>query len=378
MPNGKVIAPGAVIGILGDGQLGKMIAMAAARLGYKVAVLGPIGRESPAGQVAYWAEAWGPNAQVEDEQFERFCSLVAVVLIEWENVPVGLLERIEARGIPVRPSSKVLAVAQDRLLEKKLARELDIGETMLLSIEKGYDLLNGRGDRTQDWPFETILKTRRAGYDGKGQARIPAGGSVGDAWTKLGNVPCILEQVVDFIGEVSVIVARREDGETAIYGPFQNTHRDGILRLTQYPISGGPMYDLRDSIREQGYAAARKLTEYLRVDGLLAVEFFVTKEGYVLFNEMAPRPHNSGHLTIECCDTSQFEQYVRAACNLPLGSTHCHSPGEMLNILGSEANDWLRRVGEDRLAVHLYGKGEAKPGRKMGHTTITAFAPNDE
>ena len=361
MQNPHVIHPGAILGILGDGQLGKMIAIAAATMGYKVAVLGPGGRESPAGQVAYWTKAWGLNSSVSEELLDEFCRLVSVVMIEWENVPVELIERIEARQVPVRPGSKVLAVAQDRLLEKGFARKLGI------EVPKHNPVDGSTSSRETDCALPAILKTRRNGYDGRGQVRIPAGGSVREAWDALGKVPCILEEVVDFVGEISVIVARSPWYTDSVgYGPFENVHESGILRTTYYPTQNPKIMLSSEVVARK---AAIKIADTLAVHGLLAVEFFVTQDGTVLFNEMAPRPHNSGHLTIDCCDTSQFEQYVRAACNLPWGSVRFHSCGVMKNILGAEGEGQIQKGFWPGASVHLYGKDEPKLGRKMGHVT---------
>ena len=377
MSNAKIIPPGAVLGILGDGQLGQMIAIAAAYLGYKVAVLGPGGRESPAGHVAYWAKAWGPKNEVSEELLDEFCKLVSVVMIEWENIPVNLVERIEAKGIAVRPGSKVLGVAQDRFLEKQLAESLGIPVVKYRNIEHRVPDLDSK--RTY---ADSILKTRRDGYDGKGQVRIPNGGSISEAWNALGNVPCVLEEVVDFACEISIIVAYCPEWEdmynpdTLTYGPFENIHEKGILRTTKYPVTNTHIYKKLLDIKIKASTAAEKLARHLNARGLLAVEFFVTKEGRLIFNEMAPRPHNSGHLTIECSHTSQFEQYVRVACNLPFGSNYFHASGEMQNILGSEVEKWMDYAHKPRAALHLYGKGKAKPGRKMGH--VTHYWSNDD
>jgi 5-(carboxyamino)imidazole ribonucleotide synthase len=370
MTNTKVIPPGSTLGMLGDGQLGQMTAIAAANLGYKIAVLGPGGRDNPTGHVAYWAKAWNRDGTVSDELLDEFCEVVgpdSAIMLEWENVPVELVERIKAKGIPVRPDSNVLSVAQDRLLEKQCAESLGIPVTKYENCEgTQHPLLYYKVQ------FDSILKTRREGYDGKGQVRIPAVGSVDGAWNELRNVPCILERVVDFACEISMIVARAPGQEMVVYGPFENIHEDGILRSTTLHtargscISGFPE-TVADTIKEKAEEAATALAENLDVHGLLAVEFFVLDDGTVLFNEMAPRPHNSGHITIECHYTSQFEQYVRAVCNLPLGSSDFHSYGDMTNILGSDAEKWQEYLGRENLALHLYGKGEHKPGRKMGH-----------
>lgn len=365
MQEREIIPPGSTLGILGDGQLGRMLAMAAAKLGYKVAVLGPGGRQSPAGHVAYWAEAWSKDNNVSGKLLYEFCKLVSVVMIEWENIPLDVVQRIETIGIPVRPSSDVLAIAQDRLLEKQCARALGIPVPKFWNIERIEDWWEDCWDSTT----ACILKTRCNGYDGKGQVRILPGKSTKDAWITLGEVPCTLETVVNFACEISVIVARSPaTGEMVTYGPFENGHRGGILRVTKYPLSQKYTAPPFSSVKSRAVARARKLAEHLNVHGLLAVEFFVGKDGRVLFNEMAPRPHNSGHLTIECCDTSQFEQYVRAVCNLPLGRARFHSHGEMRNIVG-EVNQWSKHLAKDHASLHLYGKSEARGGRKMGHTT---------
>lgn len=361
--NMDTILPGSGIGILGDGQLGKMTAMAAAQLGYKAVVLGPGGRESPAGHVAYSAKKWGSGAAVDEKLLEEFCRLVSVVLIEWENVPLELVEKIEAKGIPVRPSSKVLKVAQDRLLEKDLAEKLGIPVPPFRKIDSLKDL--GPGFRLARGP--SILKTRRNGYDGKGQIRIPSDGSIKEAWKELGEVPCILEDYIDFAGEVSIIIAHSpHTSDMAAYGPFENIHKQGILRHTKYPVANPRLLKMLPKVTTAALDAAQRLALHLKVHGLLAVEFFVKKSGTVLFNEMAPRPHNSGHLTIECAYTSQYGQYVRAACNLPFGSTHFHSGGEMINLIGAEVHGWLDYAGGIR-SLHLYGKDAIKEGRKMGH-----------
>ncbi len=352
------VTPGSVIGMLGDGQLGRMTAAAAAQLGYKIAVLGPGGRESPTGQVSLWAAAWDTGARVSDELLDEFCRLVRVVLVEWENVPVELVRAIERRGVRVCASAQVLAVAQDRLHEKNLARRLNIAVPEFREV---HDESGGAGETPAR--SACILKTRRNGYDGKGQVRIKAGECIDAAWKTLGRVPCILEARVEFVRELSVIVARSSKKNFVTYGPFVNVHDAGILRTTHYPGS------VPDAVRDTAFKAARAIADDLDVIGLLAVEFFETADGTVLFNEMAPRPHNSGHLTIECCDTSQFEQYVRAACGQPLGSVRFHSAGRMQNIIGDEVLRWPEYLGCSGTSLHLYGKETTQPGRKMGHLT---------
>ncbi len=354
------ILPGAVLGILGDGQLGRMLALAAAPMGYRVAVLGPGGRESSAGQVAYWAKAWEPDGTVTDELLQEFCSLVSVVLIEWENVPLDLLSRIQSWGVAIRPDPSILAIAQDRLLEKQYALSKDIAVPVFSSITCELEA-------ARIIVIPSILKTRRDGYDGKGQVRLEPGDSLVAAWESLGSVACILEEVVDFVAEASMIVARPHEGKPVIQGPFCNYHHKGILRETVYPLKLGEEYDV-DEIREHLFDAARTLSQ--SVHGMLAVEFFIGREGQVIFNEMAPRPHNSGHLTLDLAGASQFELYIRAACNLPLNLSQRLriQPGRMQNILGEEEGRFINRHPING-RVHWYGKGEPRPGRKIGHVT---------
>jgi 5-(carboxyamino)imidazole ribonucleotide synthase len=366
----ECIGPGGTIGILGDGQLGKMLAMAAAKLGYKVKVLGPGGRESPAGQVSYGAYQWAKDGLVHEPVLNEFLNGTDVVTIEWENVPVALVKAIETRGIPVRPSSKVLEISQDRIAEKDFADQLGIPTPTYREIGATKSgSLRGKPCATKS----SILKTRKGGYDGRGQIHLSKGEWIDAAWKQLGCVPCILEEKVDFIAEISVIVVRAVPSDqslnqgTAVYGPFENHHKDGILQWTRYPMEDARLIKNAGTIKKAAGSTAVQLANKLDVHGALAVEFFVTEDGGVIFNEMAPRPHNSAHLTIECAYTSQFEQIIRAICNLPWGRTDFHSGGLMRNILGDEAEEWPRFLTQDDV-VHFYGKGDAKPGRKMGHS----------
>ena len=368
MPTNEMVPPGSVIGILGDGQLGRMlIQFGIAKLGYRAAVLGPGGRESAAGQIAYWAEAWGKNGEVSEEQLDRLCKIVKLVLIEWESIPLDLVRRIEARGIPVRSRSMVLEIAQDRLHEKNMANRLRISTTSFINIETAGDV------RLAGALLPGILKTRRDGFDGRSQIRIKTGDSVEDAWEILKKVPCIFERVVDFVGEVSVIVAGSSHAGYVTYEPLENIHENGILRTTYSPPNSQLLLEKQDRYEREAMAAALKIAEHLDIHGILAVEFFVREDGKVLFNEMAPRPHNPGHLTIECFDISQFEAYVRAACNLPLRQPKNLIPGMMRNLIGGEVNGWIDHLPDSGRAVHIYGKGEARPLRKMGHVTYRNY-----
>lgn len=370
--NDEVILPGAYIGILGDGQLGRMLAMAANRMGYKVAVLGPGGRDSPTGDVCRWAKAWAPDGSVSDELLDEFCGLVSVVIIEWENVPVELVERIEARGVPVRSGATALHIAQDRLYEKTCAQQLKIPVPRFVHLDYlGAELeLRGSGQSLKSWPYPTILKTRRNGYDGRNQVRIPAGVPIAEAWSKLGYVPCILEEQVELKGEISVIVARVPGNpeRLAFYGPFVNQHINGILSTTT--LNSNSEFAV---FTEEAFEATRLLARHLDIHGLLAVEFFIGPQG-LLFNELAPRPHNTGHGTLEWCATDQFEQYIRAACNLPLGPTTCLFEGTMTNLIGTLPDNLPELLATPGTVVHLYGK-EPRPDRKLGHFTTRANRP---
>jgi 5-(carboxyamino)imidazole ribonucleotide synthase len=348
------IAPGARIGILGGGQLGRMTALAAARLGYACHVLAPEA-ESPAGQVA---ERW-IRADYEDAlALDALAAACAVVTLEFENVPTGALRQL-AQRVPVRPAAKVLAITQDRLAEKRFLADHGIALATFHELTHGpedaaaLEALGGRG----------VLKTTRLGYDGRGQALVGDAAMLAEAARRLGPGPLVLEAFVDFAFELSVIVARGPDGTTVAYPPVRNIHRDHILHRTIHPAP------LSAAQTEEAVAIATRIAILLELEGLLAVEMFLTSDGRLLVNELAPRPHNSGHWTIEGCAVSQFEQLVRAVCGLPLGPPLPLGPAEMTNLIGAEAEDWPRLLREPGARLHLYGKSEARPGRKMGHVT---------
>ncbi|WP_416896222.1 MAG: 5-(carboxyamino)imidazole ribonucleotide synthase [Minwuia sp.] len=353
------LPPGSVIGVLGGGQLGRMMALAAARLGYRVHVYTP-DADSPTEQVCASATVAG----WEDEAaLDAFADAVDAVTLEFENVPVSAVERLEAR-VPVRPGSHVLAVAQDRLAEKTTARNLGVPVAPFEAVTSDTDL----EDAVELIGAPSVLKTRREGYDGKGQRIIRTAADAAPAFADLGRPAAILESFVDFTAEISVVAARGLDGDVKSYTAVENRHEHHILALTIAPAA------VASSAVKQAEEAARTLIEALDVVGLLAVEFFVTPEGGVLFNEMAPRPHNSGHWTIEACRVSQFEQQVRATAGLPLGATGFHHRAVMRNLIGDDADRWSDLVaGGDSL--YLYGKAEARPGRKMGHVT-RLYAPD--
>lgn len=349
------LPPGSTIGMLGAGQLGRMTAMSAARLGYRLHVFAPDAEDSPAGQVcaAYTRAAWD-----DDAALDAFARSVDVVTLEWENVPVATVERI-ARTVPVHPGAGVLQVAQDRVAEKSFANGLGIATAPWRAVSNADEVAAARaavGPRC-------ILKSTRLGYDGKGQARLDATTDPAAAWASIGTDAGIVEGFVDFVCEVSVIVARSTAGETKAFPTVENRHKDGILDKTLVPARVDP------AVAAKAERIAVTLADALGVIGLLAVEMFVTADGRVLVNEVAPRPHNSGHWTIDACATSQFEQLARAVCGLPLGSVACLADAEMENLIGADAERWAALMAEPGARLHLYGKADWRPGRKMGHVT---------
>ncbi len=348
------LPPGSTIGMMGGGQLGRMIALAAAELGYRVHVFTPE-TDSPCAQVSARATVadYGDTAALD-----AFAREVDVVTLEFENLPVEALDRI-ARVRPVRPSSAVLRIAQDRLLEKDFCRKLGIGTAPYRLIDTLADLkaaVRGLGR-------PAVLKTRRLGYDGKGQVKIAAETDLAEALAALKGAPAILEGYVDFACEVSVIAGRSLDGGIVTYPVVENRHENHILATTIAPAA------VANEVSAEARRIATALIGALDVVGLLAVEMFVTPNGRVLVNELAPRPHNSGHWTIEGCPTSQFAQLVRAVVGLPLGPVEPFVPAEMRNLIGDAVHDWPKLVADPDAHLHLYGKAEARPGRKMGHVT---------
>ena len=348
------IAPGAAIGILGGGQLGRMTALAAARLGYRTHIYAPE-PDAPAAQVA----AAFTCAPYDDRtSLARFAEEVAVVTVEFENVPEQALRTL-ARFRPTRPSADVLAIAQDRLAEKRFLAETGIAVAPFRPVDGQRDLERA----VAELGLPLLLKTRRFGYDGKGQRRLDRAEEAEAAWRDLKGAAAIAERVVDFVMELSVITARAPDGRIASYVPVENRHEGGILRTTLAPAP------LAAERRAEAVAIAERIALALRLEGLLAVEMFLTRDGRILVNELAPRPHNSGHWTLDACATSQFEQLVRAVCGLPLGSPRRLFDARMDNLLGAEVEGWRAHLEDPHLRLHLYGKNEARPGRKMGHVT---------
>lgn len=355
---GHVIEPGAVLGVLGSGQLGRMFAIAARRLGYRVHVLSP-DADSPTGQVADLEI----TAAYEDlEAVGRFARGVSVVTFEFENVPTAATNEA-AKHAPVRPGSSVLEVTQHRVREKSFLRDAGIPVTPFWPVNSRDDL-----DRALlEAGFPAVLKTAAGGYDGKGQALLRTPADVEAEWPDFAGVDSILEAFIDFTCEVSVVGARGLDGDFVAYGPIQNSHAHHILDVSFAPAEVSPEL-ARDAVE-----IARTVLGQLDVVGVLCVELFVTRDGRLLVNELAPRPHNSGHLTIDACVTCQFEQQVRAICGLPLGVPDQLRPAAMANLLGElwagGEPRWERALGLADVKLHLYGKAEARPGRKMGHLT---------
>ena len=346
------LPPGSTIGILGSGQLGRMTALAAARLGYRCIVYAP----DAEGSIAVQVSAGHVEGSYDDPAaLARFAAQVDVVTYEFENVPESAVLECE-KVKPVRPGVKPIHFAQHRLREKDFLRKLGIGTA-------DYQAIRSEADIAAATALPGILKTSTEGYDGKGQARVADKASLAAAWHKLGRRECILEARIDFRCEVSAIVARGLDGTTRCFPIGINGHRDGILRTTSVPA------DLPPETLATAERFGVELAKGLDLVGLVALEMFVAKDGKVLANEMAPRPHNSGHWTIDACATSQFEQLVRAVCGLPLGPVDVLAPSRMENLIGAEAEEWPRYLADPTARLHLYGKAESRPGRKMGHVT---------
>ena len=351
----SVIPPGSTIGIFGGGQLGRMTALAAAELGYRCHIFCPE-PDSPAAQVSAAATV---AAYDDMDALEDFADSVDVVTFEFENIPAESVRLVAERTL-VRPSWDALAVGQDRLSEKTFFNKLGIATAPWAKVESAMSLKVAVGQIGRP----AVLKTTRLGYDGKGQVKIDADTSLDEAWAQMGGGIGILEGFIDFERELSVIAARSPDGSVAVYDPVENRHVNHILDTTLAPAPHMP-----DDVRAGALDIAVKAIEGLDLIGLLAVEMFLTRDGELLVNEMAPRPHNSGHWTLDACAVSQFEQFVRAVCGLPLGSPERHSDAEMRNLLGTDITAWGDLLAEPDTCLHLYGKAEARAGRKMGHVT---------
>jgi 5-(carboxyamino)imidazole ribonucleotide synthase len=348
--------PGSTIGIIGGGQLGKMLAVAAAQLGYTCHIFAPEQAPCAADVSAKFTRADYSDA----EALRKFADSVDVATYEFENVPAGSLEGIAAK---LRPGVDSLQVGQDRALEKEFIERTGARVGPWIRVDSESDVRAAE----ERLGLPLVLKTRRLGYDGKGQAWATKPGSSVDAWESIGRQPAVAEAGVDYECEFSVVLARDLDGAIAAWDLPLNLHEHGILRRSTVP-AGDPV----DAQEHEALRASAAIAEALGHVGVLTVEFFATADG-PLVNEIAPRVHNSGHWTIEGAVTSQFEQHIRAICGLPLGSVRRTSgSATMENLLGDEINGWPRLVAEPGAHVHLYGKGEPRPGRKMGHVTRIA------
>jgi len=357
-----MILPGATLGMLGGGQLGRMFVHAATSMGYRVIVLDP-NSSSPAGEIAHLHL----QAKYDDaHSLKALAQECAVITTEFENVPAEVFEHLE-KTCRVSPNARVLELAQDRIKEKLFAQSLNIPPTPFYAVSSEQDIEQTFSDITSPM----ILKTTRLGYDGKGQAVVNTAQECSEQWNKLGNVECVLEKKITLKSEVSVVFARSSAKEISFFPVAENVHRDGILFTSTVPAK------LSEDIQNLSKSYAQKIAEDLDYCGVLAVEYFVDDEDNLFFNEMAPRTHNSGHYTMDACYTSQFEQQVRAICGLPLGDTSAHSAVTMVNVLGDlwdkkgQQPDWSRIL-TDNVKLHLYGKHQARIGRKMGHFNYLA------
>lgn len=355
------IMPGAMLGLLGGGQLGRMFAMAAQSMGYRVTVLDPAS-DSPAGSLA---DRHLRADYLDSDALRELASTCAGVTTEFENVPAESL-KILAEHCVVSPPAGSVAIVQDRILEKQFLAANGFAVTPFAVVQGSCEAL----PQTHPELFPGILKVSRLGYDGKGQARISNAAELDAAFAGMQREPCVLEQLLPLDNEVSVVVARGFDGEVAAFPAAENRHRDGILDVSIIPARVSP--EIVQNAREIAVRIAGKLDYH----GVLCVEFFVLADGRLLVNEIAPRPHNSGHYTLDACVTSQFEQQVRVLCGLPLGTTAMQGAAVMVNLLGDlwgrGEPKWEEVLRHPAVKLHLYGKRAARPGRKMGHYTVLA------
>ena len=361
------ILPGATLGVMGGGQLGRMFVHAAQRLGYVTAVLDP-DPQSPAGLVSHYHIQ---TDYLDEQGLAEFMQRSAAITTEFENVPAPALLTLGAHR-PVAPAADAVAIAQDRAREKAHFTRCGVACAPYAVIETAGQLAAAR-----DELLPGILKTARLGYDGKGQIRVTTRAELAAAWDELKNLPCVLEKMLPLKAECSVIVARGRDGVMVNFPPQLNLHRGGILATTE--VYEG---NLPSALDVQAIDATKSIAEGLQYVGVLCVEFFVLQDDSLIVNEMAPRPHNSGHYTLDACDVSQFDLQVRAMTGLPLAQPRQHSPAIMLNLLGdlwfdaqgkASTPDWPAVLALPGTHLHLYGKPDARPGRKMGHLTLTGI-----
>lgn len=349
-----IIPPGSIIGIIGGGQLGRMAALEAAKLGYRTHIFTPE-KASPAEQVSHRVTI----APYRDKEALRdFSHNVDVVTFEFENIPYETLKMLEGE-VTVRPGANALHISQNRVREKDYITALGIPTAPYQTVNSAADLVKA----VAELGTPSILKTAEMGYDGKGQFVIQPNTDLTKLWQDTGVTACILEGFVDYALEVSVVIARGVDGSIAAYPVVQNIHKGGILRETIAPANVTPI------IQKEAHRIAEAIAESLGLEGIMAVEMFVTKDDRVLVNEIAPRPHNSGHWTMDACVTCQFEQFIRAVCGLPLGSVEMLAHARMENLIGNDVLSWEKYLQEPMAKLHLYGKATAREGRKMGHVT---------
>ena len=347
------LAPGAAIGIIGGGQLGRMLALAAARLGFDAVILEPE-PDSPAARVAAGAVV----APYDDHvALRELASTTALVTYEFENVPVAAVETLIAMGVEVAPGARALAVAQDRLEEKTFLNAQNVPTVAFAAASTAQEAI----DAVAQVGAPALMKTRRDGYDGKGQRWVEHAHEAGQAFEALGGAPVIVEAACDFVRELSVIAARGRDGSTAVYPLAENHHEHGILRRSLAPARAD------QALNEQAERIAARILAGLDYVGVIGIELFEMADGRLLVNEIAPRVHNTGHWTQDGCEVDQFEQHIRAVAGGPLGPTRAIAQVEMLNLLGDEADGWAKFAAEPETRIHLYGKRGARPGRKMGH-----------
>ncbi|MDT8387256.1 MAG: 5-(carboxyamino)imidazole ribonucleotide synthase [Thiogranum sp.] len=361
-----MILPDATLGVLGGGQLGRMFVQAARRIGYRVWVL-DADPHSPAGSIA---DRHLVAPYTEASALREMSSQCAAITTEFENVPAETLAFLEAR-VPVRPGSGAVAIARDRIQEKTFIRTLGLATAPFVAVCTSEDLKQA----CTRIKLPALLKTAQLGYDGKGQFLIENAADADHGFRQLGEAACILEERVELQQELSVILARGVDGTMTVYPVGENVHVNGVLDTTSVPARISP------AIAQQAVQMAQSLAVALDYCGVLAVEFFLTRSGELLINEMAPRPHNSGHYTLDACVTSQFEQQVRTLCGLAPGATTLLSPAVMINLLGdlwhSEPPPWQQLFQHPGAKLHLYGKRQARQGRKMGHYTCLAAQLDD-
>lgn len=348
------ITPGSTIGIIGGGQLGRMSALAAANLGIKVHIYSDQ-EDSPASHVAKKTTIGSYN---DIEALKDFAKDVDLVTFEFENISYEGIKSLE-QLVEVRPRAEALYLTQNRLREKEFLESIGEKVAPYTKIENIDDLIAA----TNNISREGILKTTEMGYDGKGQAAIKSDSELEEIWNNFASNIAVFEEKITFVKEISVVIARSIDGNISPYMPSENIHKDGILDTTIAPAN------ISDDVVNNAWAIAANIIDKMDLVGILAVEMFLKEDGELLVNELAARPHNSGHWTMDACLTSQFEQFIRAVCGMPLGVADYHCDSVMKNLIGDDINTWKELVSDPNVKIHLYGKKDSRPGRKMGHYT---------